>query len=149
MSKQTRADEFQNAVPLQADLIVVGIFDRRSDAEAAISDLESTGFRRDDISLIMQQPERSEDPIGSGKTKADQGTVVGVSTGAVLGGIAGLAALAIPGKNVQAASFRAGAATRAKTYRSVPTPLRPRPRQSASATPFALILPVASWPQAG
>src|SRR5215207_3070046 len=97
MSEQTRSDEFQNAAPPRAGLIVVGIFDRRSDAEAAIGDLKSAGFRRDDISLIMQQPERSEDPIGSGKTKADQGTVVGVSTGAVLGSIVGVAALAIPG----------------------------------------------------
>jgi hypothetical protein len=97
MSEQTRSDQFQNAAPPRTGLIVVGIFDRRSDAEAAIGDLESAGFRRDDISLIMQQPERSEDPIGSGKTKADQGTVVGVSTGAVLGSIVGVAALAIPG----------------------------------------------------
>jgi len=35
--------------------------------------------------------------VGGGETKADQGTAVGASVGAVLGGIAGLAALSIPG----------------------------------------------------
>lgn len=75
---------------------VVGVFDDRGHAQAAASDLKSAGFRSDDISVVMRQqgavPER-----GAGETKAEEGTVVGASVGAVLGGIAGLAALAIPG----------------------------------------------------
>jgi hypothetical protein len=75
---------------------VVGVFERFEAAEAALKDLRAAGFREADISLVMQQsgsvPER-----GAGETKADQGTATGASVGAVLGGIAGLAALAIPG----------------------------------------------------
>jgi hypothetical protein len=75
---------------------VVGIFDRVEDAEATLNDLRAAGFADADISLVMQQrgtaPER-----GAGETKASEGTVAGASIGAVLGGIAGLAALAIPG----------------------------------------------------
>jgi hypothetical protein len=89
--------EPQDAAGIKAGPIVVGIFDGRPAAEAAIGELEQAGFPDEDISLVMQQPESPEDPIGPGKTKADQGTVMGVSAGAVLGGIAGLAALAIPG----------------------------------------------------
>jgi len=75
---------------------VVGVFDDRDHAQAAAHDLQTAGFRSEDISLVMQQqgtvPER-----GAGETKADEGTVVGASVGAVLGGIAGLAMLVIPG----------------------------------------------------
>jgi hypothetical protein len=75
---------------------VVGIFDSVEDAEATLNDLRAAGFAEPDISLVMQQrgtaPER-----GAGETKASEGTVTGASIGAVLGGVAGLAALAIPG----------------------------------------------------
>jgi hypothetical protein len=76
---------------------VVGVFEEQAKAEAAVGELERAGFRHDDISLVMREPESLTDPIGHGKTKADQGTVTGVSAGAVLGGLAGLAALAVPG----------------------------------------------------
>jgi hypothetical protein len=75
---------------------VVGIFDRVEDAEATLNDLRAAGFTDSDISMVMQQrgaaPER-----GASETKADEGTVAGASIGALLGGVAGLAALAIPG----------------------------------------------------
>jgi hypothetical protein len=57
--------------------ILVGIFDGCGEAEAAIGDLKRGGFTHEDISLIMQQPEHSEDPIGTGKTKTDQGDLEG------------------------------------------------------------------------
>jgi uncharacterized membrane protein len=89
------SDELHDITPT-GNRIVVGIFDRQAQAEEMISQLEQDGFTREDISIIMQQPgTRTE--AGAGKTKAHEGTVVGVSAGAVLGGVAGLAALAIPG----------------------------------------------------
>ena len=58
--------------------------------------LEASGYPREDISLVMQ--ERGSAPeIGAEATHADTGIATGVGAGAVLGGIAGLAALAIPG----------------------------------------------------
>src|SRR5262245_2545860 len=75
---------------------VVGIFDRAEDAESALRDLRAAGFADADISLVMQ-PRGTAPERGAGETKAEQGTVTGASVGAVLGGVAGLAALAIPG----------------------------------------------------
>jgi hypothetical protein len=74
----------------------VGVFERGEQAQAALDDLEQAGFPRDDISLVLQQP-GSPAEVGAGQTKADQGMATGASAGAVLGGLAGLAALAIPG----------------------------------------------------
>jgi hypothetical protein len=96
-SSVNSSGELHDITPTTANGVVVGIFDRQAHAEETLSQLERDGFPRDDISLVMQQPDSSQNPIGPGKTKADQGTVMGVSAGAVLGGIAGLAALAIPG----------------------------------------------------
>ena len=50
------------------------MFEEQAKAEAAIGDLGSAGFRHQDISLVMRQPESLTDPIGHGKTKADQET---------------------------------------------------------------------------
>jgi hypothetical protein len=86
----------QGIVPDLSARIVIGVFEHVDAAQAAMKDLESVGYAHEDISLVMQQP-GSPPEIGAGETKADQGMVAGVSAGAVLGGIAGLAALAIPG----------------------------------------------------
>jgi hypothetical protein len=75
---------------------VVAVFDHFDHAQAAAHDLRAVGFRSADISLVMRQsgavPER-----GAGATQADEGTAAGATIGAVIGGIAGLAALSIPG----------------------------------------------------
>jgi NACalpha-BTF3-like transcription factor len=76
--------------------IVVGVFERRDEAKAAMHDLQQAGVPHDDISLVMQQAGTPPE-VGAGATKANQGTVAGATGGAVLGGIVGLAALAIPG----------------------------------------------------
>jgi uncharacterized membrane protein len=94
---QNTLPDIHAVAPEAIPSIVVGVFEEQASAEAAIGELERAGFRHADISLVMRQPESLTDPIGHGKTKADQGAVTGVSAGAVLGGLAGLAALAIPG----------------------------------------------------
>ena len=86
-------------VPNLQSRVVVAVFEQRESAEAAVRDLESAGYPSDDISLVMQRPGSAAD-IGAGDTKADQGMATGITAGAVLGGIAGLAALAIPGVGV-------------------------------------------------
>jgi hypothetical protein len=86
----------EGIIPDLKSRIVVAVFGRRDQAEAAMRDLQRAGVPLDDISLVMQQPGSSPE-VGAGATKADEGTVAGVAGGAVLGGIVGLAALAIPG----------------------------------------------------
>lgn len=76
--------------------IVIGVFAQPDQAQTVVRELESAGYPTKDISLVMQQP-GSAPEVDTGATKADQGMLTGVSAGAVLGGIAGLAALAIPG----------------------------------------------------
>jgi hypothetical protein len=83
-------------LPNLSSRIVIGVFGSVEAAQAALRELEAAGYPHEDISLVMQQP-GSTPEVGAGATKADQGMVAGVSAGAVLGGLAGLAALAIPG----------------------------------------------------
>jgi hypothetical protein len=86
----------EGVVPNLQSRIVVAVFQQQEPAEAAVGDLERAGYPRDDISLVMQRP-GSPAEIGTGDTKADTGMATGITAGAILGGIAGLAALAIPG----------------------------------------------------
>jgi len=86
----------QGVVPDLSARIVIGVFEHVDAAQAALKDLEAASYAHDDISLVMRQPGGPPE-IGAGETKADQGMVAGISMGAVLGGIAGLAALTIPG----------------------------------------------------
>jgi hypothetical protein len=86
----------QGIAPDMQARTVVGVFERFEQAAAAQHALLAAGFRDADISLVMQQS-GSAPELGADDTKASQGTVTGASVGAVLGGVAGLAALAIPG----------------------------------------------------
>src|ERR1700709_2270486 len=75
---------------------VVGVCDDRTSAQIVARDLRAAGFDTADVSILMR-PDDAMPEVGGGERKADQGTAVGASIGAVLGGIAGLAALSIPG----------------------------------------------------
>ncbi len=83
-------------------LNVMGMFDHRSDAEAAARELQDAGFGRTDISFVGSQT-GGHDVAGatSGETHAGTGAGTGATSGAVLGGLAGLLAglgvLVIPG----------------------------------------------------
>jgi len=69
---------------------VVGVFDSRARAEAAVDDLIAAGFSSSQISVIA----RSED--GKVETKRSDGAVDGAMTGAAAGaGVAGLVSLGI------------------------------------------------------
>jgi len=90
---------------------VFALVDNETHARSAISLLEAQGFTASDISVIGSN---GEDPVlvnaagavpgqvgHANSTKAPEGAAVGVSSGAVLGGVAGwlvgIGALAIPG----------------------------------------------------
>lgn len=78
---------------------VVGLFDSRDQAEKAVSALRGRGFY-EEISVLAADKSKAGD-TGRNKGTAGGSVASGVSTGGVLGGLAGLAmgagALVIPG----------------------------------------------------
>ncbi len=80
---------------------VYGIYRRRSDAETAVDQLRTSGFRNEDISVLLQDNVGTKDFAHEKHTKAPEGAaagaVAGGAVGGTLGALAGLGALAIPG----------------------------------------------------
>jgi hypothetical protein len=72
------------------DTTVIGIFDNREHADMAISDLRATGLKDTDISYIYSSEGHVVTEDGEGN-KAGEGAASGATTGAILGGLAGLA----------------------------------------------------------
>lgn len=69
--------------------------------ESIVSDLKDAGFSNNDISVLLPDKTSTKDFAHEKHTKAPEGTAiggtVGLGTGAVLGWLAGIGALAIPG----------------------------------------------------
>ncbi len=84
-----------------SDKAVLCIAHSREQAAAIVDDLKTTGFANNDISALFPDTAGSRDFAHEQATKAPEGTAVGASTGAVLGGtlgwLAGIGTLAIPG----------------------------------------------------
>lgn len=80
---------------------VFGIFDSRSSLESTVTNLKASGFRATDISVLMPTEESTRNFAHEKGTKAPEGVTVGatsgVAVGGVLGWLAGIGALAIPG----------------------------------------------------
>src|SRR5579875_675407 len=78
-----------------------GIYKTRADAENAVDQLLASGFRNEDISVLLQDNAGTKDFAHEKATKAPEGTTTGAVTGGVIGGtlglLAGIGALAIPG----------------------------------------------------
>jgi hypothetical protein len=81
--------------------VVIGIVDGQVQAENIVQRLGEQGFPNADISAIFPDKHGSRDFAHEHNTKAPEGTVVGVTSGGVVGGtlglLAGIGALAIPG----------------------------------------------------
>lgn len=90
----------------------VGTFSSRSEAEAALNELRSSGFAMERISVLAKDTSRNEQVGGVGVTdrdkvkdrgdnEAQEGAGIGATAGTVLGGVGGLLvgleALIIPG----------------------------------------------------
>lgn len=77
---------------------LLGIFNDRSHAEMALSELTGMGYSAKDVSVIMKEDTVSTKDGSSGVV---EGAASGATTGTVLGGLAGLligiGAIAIPG----------------------------------------------------
>ncbi len=84
-----------------ANTAVFGIYPTRAHAEEAVDALRQAGFRNTDISALFPDNQGSKDFAHEKNTKAPEGTTTGVASGAVAGGVlgwlAGIGALAIPG----------------------------------------------------
>lgn len=81
--------------------VVYGIYSHRSQAEAGVDRLIGAGFRKEDISVLMQDNSGTKDFAHTKETKAPEGTTAGVIAGGAIGGtfglLVGIGALAIPG----------------------------------------------------
>ena len=80
---------------------VYGIYRSRSAAEYAVDQLIASGFRTEDISVLLPENVGTKDFAHEKHTKAPEGTTTGATAGGVVGGtlglLAGIGALAIPG----------------------------------------------------
>jgi hypothetical protein len=68
---------------------IIGIFNKRADAEAAITDLRALGITDADISYMYSSSGTVVTEDGGG-TQAGSGMTAGATTGVILGAIAGL-----------------------------------------------------------
>jgi len=83
------------------NISVFGIFAGKTSVEAAVDRLKMAGFKSSDVSVLMADSTSTREFAHEKNTKAPEGAVAGVGTGAVIGGtlgwLAGIGALAIPG----------------------------------------------------
>jgi hypothetical protein len=80
------------------------VFATIKDPEAGISALMASGFREEDISVLLADNRGVKDFAHEKHSKAPEGATVGATAGAVVGGtlglLAGIGALSIPGLGV-------------------------------------------------
>ncbi|MFZ0594233.1 MAG: general stress protein [Bryobacteraceae bacterium] len=80
---------------------VYGIYAIQTEAENAVDQLIASGFRNEDLSVLMQDNVGTKDFAHEKATKAPEGTTTGAITGGAIGGtlglLVGIGALAIPG----------------------------------------------------
>ena len=85
----------------EKNLAVYGIYSHRSQAEAGVDRLIGAGFRKEDISVLMQNNAGTKDFAHEKDTKAPEGTTAGVIAGGAIGGafglVVGLGAIVVPG----------------------------------------------------
>lgn len=80
---------------------VFGIFETRSSLESAVNALKGSGFSNSDISALLPDSAGSQNFAHEKGTKAPEGATAGATGGLAIGGVlgwlAGVGALAIPG----------------------------------------------------
>lgn len=80
---------------------VFGIFNNRMSLESTVTNLKNSGFANNDISVLMPTPESTKNFAHEKATKAPEGAAAGgtggLAIGGILGWLAGIGALAIPG----------------------------------------------------
>jgi len=80
---------------------VFGILKNRQQAETVVDRLKEAGFSNEDISVLFPDTSGTKDFAYEQETKAPEGAATGVGTGFIVGGVlgwlAGIGSLAIPG----------------------------------------------------
>jgi len=80
---------------------VFGIYPTRINVESSVNALQHAGFSNADVSILLPEGLQSGEVATEQSTKAPEGAVVGVGSGAAVGGalgwLVGVGALAIPG----------------------------------------------------
>ena len=80
---------------------VIGIAKSEAQADTIVTRLQNAGVPTSDISVLMPDRTESRDFAHEHSTKAPEGTTIGVGAGGIAGGVlgllAGIGALAIPG----------------------------------------------------
>ncbi len=86
---------------MSKNLAVFGIFQNRAHVEEAVTHLQRSGFRAEDVSVLLPENLGNKDLAHEKSTKSPEGAAVGGATAGLLGGalgwLAGIGALAIPG----------------------------------------------------
>ncbi|MEZ5362341.1 MAG: general stress protein [Bryobacterales bacterium] len=84
-----------------ANTSVFGIYANRAQVEKVVDRLRTEGFRSTDISILLPENIGNKDIGVEAASKAPEGATAGRASGAVVGGVlgwlAGISALAIPG----------------------------------------------------
>jgi uncharacterized membrane protein len=86
--------------------VISAVFDSREEAERAVTELRSAGVSDDNLSIIARDEGRTTATDGSGEDtgEAAEDAGKGALGGAAVGGLLGVAALAIPGVGPLAAA---------------------------------------------
>jgi len=83
------------------NVAVYGIYNSRVAVENAVDQLKSEGFRNSDVSVLFATSNSSKEFAHQNSTKSPEGATAGVISGATVGGVlgwlAGIGSLAIPG----------------------------------------------------
>src|SRR5579864_1305786 len=81
--------------------VVYGIYRTREQVESAIDKFMASGFRNEDLSVLLPENLGTKEFATEKHTKLPEGTATGATAGGVVGGtlglLAGIGALAIPG----------------------------------------------------
>jgi hypothetical protein len=116
------------AMTTQQRSVVVGVFNDRQHADAAIHELRQAGFREDQVGVARRRPEG--EGTDATTTTGEEGAHTG--TGAAIGAVAGAGV----GGLVASASSRGSSPPSDRSSRAVPWPpswpMRPAERRSAA-----------------
>lgn len=86
---------------MNKNIVVYGIYPNRVSAENAVNQLKMDGFRNSDVSVLFSTSGSTKDFAHENSTKTPEGATTGALSGATVGGVlgwlAGIGSLAIPG----------------------------------------------------
>jgi sporulation protein YlmC with PRC-barrel domain len=98
---EARREPISSTSVISHPTAVYGLYSDRADLERAVSELKDLGFSNNDISVVFPDKEKSRDFALEHNTKAPEGALAGGGTGLVIGGVlgwlAGIGAIMIPG----------------------------------------------------